>query len=189
MRFKFCGINFKISFLFTVYLALITVMDKTGEILYFFTSAAIHESAHLLTMCFLKSKPKAILLIPGGINIVGKHTASSFDDLLILLSGPVSNLICYFAFTGIFSSASLLLFVYNILPINGLDGGSILKILLTFIFNDSASKIILSILTIVFYSVLLIIFIHFFGVNEYYSIMIYSVYMISLLVLKKWLKE
>ncbi len=189
MHIKLLGINFKISFLFTVYLALITVLDKTGEILYFFIAAAIHESAHLLTMCFLKSKPKEILLLPGGINILAKGSAAAFDDLIILLSGPISNLICCFAFNGIFSYASLLLFLYNILPVNGLDGGSILHILLSLILKDSICNAIVNILTALFYLVLVILFLLFFGGNEYYSIIIYSVYMISVLFLKKLLKE
>lgn len=189
MNFEIFDVKIKISFLFTVYLALITVFDKTGEILYFFIAAGIHEAAHLLIMCLLKSKPKEILLVPGGINIVGNGLISSFDDLIILLSGPISNLICYFLFSGVFSSASLLLFIYNILPVKGLDGGSILQILLSFIFSDSICKTILNVLTAAFYSAILILFLYFFGDIEYYSLIIYSVYMISVFFLKKWLKE
>lgn len=189
LQIKLFGVRFKISFLFTVYLALITLFDKSGDILYFFAAALVHEAAHLLTMCFLNSKPMEILLIPGGINIIGKGATSSFDEFLILLSGPLCNLICFYSFNGTFSSVSLLLFAYNILPINGLDGGSMLRILLSEIFCESVCKMVINIFTVLFYACLICAFICFFGVGEYYSLIIYSVYMISVLFLKKLLKE
>lgn len=186
MKFKLFGIQFEISFIFTAVLALIAATDKTGDIIVFFVAALIHETAHLVTMMFLKSKPRKIKLIPGGINIVDESVKTPTEDILILLSGPVSNLICFIIFKDVFSVVSLLLFIYNMMPIIGLDGGRILSILISINFGVKASEKVLLTISIIFAILFILLFIYLFknGVKNY-SVLVFSLYLISTLFLKK----
>ncbi len=186
MKFRLFGVEFEISFLFTAALALIVATDKTGNIFLFFTAAAIHEAAHLVTMVILKSKPSGVKLIPGGINIVDNSAKTPLEDVLILVSGPLSNLICFFAFKNDFSAINLLLFIYNMLPISGLDGGRIVHIFFSALFGAAIADKCIIALTVSAAAVSALIFIYllFYGV-ENFSVLIFSLYLISTLFLKK----
>lgn len=186
MKFKLFGIEFEISFLFTAVLAVIVATDNTGNIYLFFFAAVIHEAAHLLTMVLLKAKPSAVKLIPGGINIVECSVKTSFEDIVILLSGPLANLICYFVFENDFSALNLLLFIYNMLPVNGLDGGRIVYIVISKFAKISVCDIALTTLTAFVSAVFVIAFIYLYlhGVQNY-SLLIFSLYIVSTIFFKK----
>lgn len=186
MKFKLFGIEFEISFLFTAVLALIVATDKTGNIFLFFAASAIHEAAHLFAMYFVKAKPSDVKLIPGGINIVDKSVKTPMEDILILASGPIANLICYFIFNNDFSALSLLLFIYNMLPISGLDGGRIAHILFSKLFSICTAGRLMTVLTVVASAAFALIFIYLLlnGI-ENYSVLIFSLYIISTIFFKK----
>lgn len=190
MSFKLFGIKFRVSFLFTAVLALMTATDKTGELYLFFLAAFIHEAAHLLLMCLLSSKPKEILLIPGGINIVQDGYLSNLKNILILIAGPIANLFCFFLFNDTFALINLLLFIYNILPLGGLDGGRILRTVLASNFNEKTVEIIMKSISIIFVIGFILLFLISLKVNTInLSILIFSLYIISSIFLKKRLKQ
>lgn len=190
MKFKIFGIEFEISFLFTVMLCVIILTDKSGTLHWFFLSSFIHEISHLITMSALKAKPSAIRLIAGGINIVDSNVKSNLSDMLILISGPLSNLMCFLIFKGEFSEMSLMLFIFNMLPIQSLDGGRILFIILISIMSYGKAEILLNFFTIVLSITLVLLFFYLlFEGEKNYSLLIFSLYIISSLFCKKVLKE
>ena len=84
-------------------------------------------------MCFLGAKPKEISLLMGTINIKNSKILTFGEEIVVLLAGPISNLIVYLfslAHNLNFSNTNLILFILNLLFIEGLDGGSILKLVL-----------------------------------------------------------
>lgn len=190
MKLKLFGIEFEVSFLFTAVLSLMLLTDKTGLMPYFLISAALHEAAHLTFMLIFKSKPSAIRFVAGGIHIAERNRDSAFEELIILISGPLINLICFFIFRGEFSLINLILFIYNILPVDGLDGGRIVETLLSGRINEnrvSKTITVTSLLTAM-------LFLFFFGLSLYYGIknytlIIFSFYLLTTLFLKKILKE
>ncbi len=186
MKFRLFGIEFEISFLFSAVLALIAATDRTGNIFLFFAAAALHEAAHLITMVILKTKPSAVKLIPGGINIVDDSVKTPLEDILILASGPIANLICFFVFRNDFSALNLILFVYNMLPISGLDGGRIAHIFFIKFFGAVIADRCITGLTVIAAAIFALIFIYLLlnGI-ENYSVLIFSLYIISTIFFKK----
>lgn len=160
--------------------------DKTGEIYLFFLAAAIHESAHFLALWFLGCRPKAVRLIPGGINIVDNSPKLLFADILILLSGPFANLICFLLFKGNFALINLLLFIYNALPFDRLDGGSILWLTVGHFYGTKTADRVIKYLTLIAVILLIILFFYllFEGIANY-SLLIFSLYLFSGIILKK----
>lgn len=186
MKFRLFGIEFEISFLFTALLAVITATDKTGDIYLFFAAAAVHEAAHLLVMICVDAKPKAVRLIPGGINIVDKTQKTSFEDIVILAAGPIANLTCFLIFKGDFCVLNLLLFIYNMLPVRGLDGGRIIQMILSYFLSFKTAEVFLNIITVLIGASFAAAFVWLYiRGTENYSVLIFSLYIISTVFLKK----
>lgn len=159
MKFKIFSTEINVSFFFMAVLTLALIIDKTGFILPVFLATALHEAGHLAAMFVLHCQPKIINLIPGSIQIVRGFGVRAQGEFFILLSGPLSNLLFaaiafmlyYFLkapFFISFSAVNLLIFAFNLLPVRGLDGGSILYLTLSKIVSSSKCEVILDILSL-----------------------------------------
>lgn len=167
-------------------LTVVFLTDSTGILLPFLGAAAIHECSHLFMMCILKSKPKSVRLIPGGINIEENGSNDLYEQLLILIAGPLANLLIFFIANNEFSMLNLLLFIYNMLPVKGLDGGRIVYIVCcTCLPSEKAEKIVsfLTVLIAIFFFGFFLV-LYFSGIKNY-SVLIFSLYIISGIFLKK----
>lgn len=141
MRFKLFGVEIQVSFLFSVVIALMLVMDKTGLALPTFIAAALHELGHMLAMWAAGCQPKKIRLAPACVQIVRGYPRKKYGELAIALCGPAANLSVYLTVRLIyigcggeqllnFALINLLLAAFNMLPVSGLDGGTALRLLL-----------------------------------------------------------
>ena len=154
MRFKIFGTEIYLSFLF---LGLITIMlatDKTGFMLPTIFAVVMHETAHLFAMWLLDCSPKRIKLIPASVQISTSFSKGYKNDILVSLSGPVINLVLfgtlyynYLCFenqaTINFALINLVFGIFNLLPVKGLDGGTVLlSILCKFMNIDRAVLIV-----------------------------------------------
>lgn len=191
MTFKAFGINFKISYIFSFALVIFIASDKTGNIIPFLLASFFHELGHLVCMKLLKAYPSEITLKLGTIQIVNKVITTNNETLLILLSGPVANLLLFLIFINfesykLFSIVNLALFLFNLLPIEGLDGGSILKLVLLLKCSPKKAENTLFIITLVF-SVALIFVFSFLLISgrANYSIPILILYLILPYIIKK----
>lgn len=191
MNFKAFGINFKISFVFTVFLAVFIATDKTGNIIPFLLATFFHELGHLICMHLLKAIPSEIILELGTIRIVEENITTKNETLLILLSGPLINLILFLIFINfnslkLFAIINLSLFLFNLLPIEGLDGGSILKLAISLKYKEKTAEKVLFIITLIF-SVTLIFAFTFLLMNKRvnYSIPILILYLLLPYIIKK----
>jgi len=132
--------------------------------LYIILSAVLHEIAHIYAMKKCGLDIKEIALKPFGINIKikdGKYIAYK-KEILIALAGPIANLlaaIIVFLFNifiyrfeaGVFIVVvNLLLAFLNLLPIDRLDGGEILKNLLLMKFEPYTVDKICYVTSIIF---------------------------------------
>ena len=131
--------TFTVSFPFLAIFTLLLFTDNNGTILYGIVAAAIHEFGHIVAMIIKKCTPKKISLRAFDINIVDNERVrrSYNDDIFILMAGPLANiffcLVFYiiYKFTGCVWLIKLIyedafIGVFNILPIESLDGGQIL---------------------------------------------------------------
>ena len=103
--------------------------------------AIIHELGHLLVGILLGMKPEKLEIIPVGIRVTFKTKIKQTNKLeikkiFVAIAGPVVNLILIYiaaiSKTNIISKinfiyANLLLVIINLVPIYPLDGGRILK--------------------------------------------------------------
>ena len=142
MSFNIGKLQVKISFFFTLVLALIILFD-TGFVLESFLAVCAHEGAHLLCMLVCGASAQAVRFEAFGILIERGEDALSFGkNIMIMLSGCAWNLVLFCALFCVylrdgsqvlsrFALINLALFFINILPVTGLDGGAVLSAVLT----------------------------------------------------------
>lgn len=137
MNFKVFGTQIYVSFLFAALITIMLCCDKTGLILPTFLAVFMHESGHLLMMWLLGCAPKEIRLIPASVQITRSFSGGYKNDLLIALSGPLVNLLACGLFYHLFlrfqrvgfwyfAVINLGIGLFNLLPVKGLDGGTVL---------------------------------------------------------------
>lgn len=150
---------------------LISCLSASFENFFFFFSIiVIHELGHLLMGVFLGWEVDKICFYPyGGVTKFNEDINRKLkEELLILVSGPIFQIIYFIIGYYLFSSLSfnyynLSILVFNLLPIYPLDGGRILNIILNYFFSFRTSYN----LSIVIAFVCSFFFIFYFVVNNY----------------------
>lgn len=169
-----------------IYIAL----DRTGYILPLIISVIAHETGHILCLMLFKCRLLKVKFLIGTLSVEYDNLPSDKARLVSLLCGPLTNLIISIMFylTGndIWFAVNFLTFVYNFLPISGLDGGEILEIVLEKFINHKLVSIIMSISTFV---VCLSFCIACFYFTYNFSFLILCFYLISLHIFKNILKD
>ncbi len=142
MRFRLFGTEFYVSFLFAAMLTAMLAADKTGIILPLLLAAAMHETGHLAVMWLLGCPPIRVRLVPAAVEITARLYCSRKSEIAVALAGPAVNLLlflCLFVnyrlsgseYSLVCALVSLLICAYNLLPVAGLDGGTVLYLLLS----------------------------------------------------------
>ena len=142
MKFRFLGTEIYVSFLFSAVITFVLVTDRSGLAVPTLFAAFIHESGHLLAMWASGSQPKAIRLIPASVQIIRDMPIKKGADALISICGPAANLVVFLSLLGNylifkneisfrFAVLNMIIAIFNLLPIYGLDGGDLLIIALS----------------------------------------------------------
>lgn len=168
MKIKLFGTEIYLSFLFFALLTVMLATDKTGFLLPTFFAVLMHEIGHLFIMWVLDCTPKSIRVIPASVQIVNSFSRGYKNDILIAFSGPLVNILLFSVlyynylcfkneFTLHFALLNLLIGIFNLLPVKGLDGGTILfSLLCKFIDIDRAAWIV-KIITVIFATAIIIL--------------------------------
>lgn len=167
MRFKLFGTEVYISFLFMGVITLMLCFDKTGLILPTLFAVFIHEFGHLFMMWATGEELKKIRLIPASVQIVSSFKGSYKKDVLVAVSGPMVNFIFFGVFyynyvcfgnrsVLLFSVLNLIIGIFNLLPVKGLDGGTVIYILVCRFCTPNKALWCLRILTAVLGAVTLV---------------------------------
>lgn len=160
MKFKFLGTEVYISFLFMAVVTIMLAIDKTGFMLPSLFAVIIHEAGHLFAMWVLDVAPKQIKLIPASVQITADITRRYKTDMAVSLCGPLTNLVLfgvlYFNFISFKNDAvlayaliNLIIGAFNLLPVTGLDGGTILFSVLARRMDYNRARCILRITTLI----------------------------------------
>ena len=133
LRIKDCEI--KINFYFFALLCVISFFDKSGMILFGILSALLHESGHLAAMLLIPGQsPSEVCLTPFGIRIKKAPLAEFMGgNLIVLASGSAVNLVLaalLFPFWRDLAALNFVMGIMNLLPVETLDGGGIISLLL-----------------------------------------------------------
>ncbi len=112
-------------------------------------AAALHEGGHLCVMLLVKRRVDAIRIYPFGVDIHAENgNTGYYDDLAVALAGVAVNLLAFLfclphlshSKVALFAGANLLLFFVNLFPIQLLDGGEALYILLLLHFAPDTAQ-------------------------------------------------
>lgn len=147
---------------FFYFFMLISCLSASFKNFFFFLSIiVVHELGHLGMGLILGWKVEGIYLYPyGGVTKFNEDiNRKLLEELLILISGPVLQIIYfilgYFLYnSSLFNYYNISILVFNLLPIYPLDGGRILNIILSYFVSFRTSyytSIIFSFLICLFF--------------------------------------
>lgn len=159
MSFSVLGVKFNVSVPFAVVVAFLLLMDNTSLMSASLFAVVVHEIGHLIVMKKQGVAPKSINFTAAGILICGNAFFSVKQGIVIALAGPISNIVftvCFYISGVLFKSDLLIIFaavqllvgLINLLPIKGLDGGTVL-INLFYRLNLKNADMILSLVSII----------------------------------------
>lgn len=191
MNIKILNYQIHIDFSLILFVTLLFFINKSFFIFSSILASLIHESGHLIALKNNSSSSNQLEFSLFKFNIIDKNRISKslHDDLIILLSGPIFNLVTFILFFAIskfynneklyfFAFENLFLFVFNLLPIIPLDGGQILFILLSSKIDFLLAQKIISIISLILiYITSLIGFFIFLSSKYNISILLFSLYM------------
>ncbi len=123
------------SFLFFIVMAIALGILEQFFILIFLVT--LHEMTHVLVARIFGIKTEQIILTPLGeiAFLESMEDLSLFKRALIVLSGPFTNIVIAFI-TGMYghhkiAAINIMLALFNLLPVNPLDGSRLVQILLS----------------------------------------------------------
>ncbi|MBQ6825170.1 MAG: hypothetical protein IJP34_00740 [Clostridia bacterium] len=159
MKFKLFGTKIYISFFFMAVFTVMLATDRTGLILPLFFAIIMHECGHLFCMWAEDVSLKQIKIIPSGIQIVSGFSGEYKKDIKVALCGPIVNIalfsILYFNYLSFgneqvlnYALLNLIIALYNLLPVKGLDGGTILYSVIARKSNINKAEITIKFITL-----------------------------------------
>lgn len=127
----------------------VTVFSPKGIGALTVLSALIHELGHIFAAKICSVGIERVTVYPFGADIRLRPSLRSYKtDLIIALSGPICNLILAYvgkslSFSDTFIICNLILASVNLLPIQGLDGGTALSAMLHLVFSEDICQTVL----------------------------------------------
>lgn len=190
MRFKIFGTDIYISFLFAAVIAFLLATDRTGLVIPTLFACLIHETGHLFAMWIRECQPKSIRLVPATVQITRDFACKPNSQGIIAVCGPAANiavflslLINYFIFKKesilVFALLNLIIAVFNLLPVSGLDGGTLLELLIARYTDANRAYSAVKIITALFAAAAFVVgFLMWFSGNFNLSVFIIAVYLV-----------
>jgi len=154
------GLELRISPVVAGILALMVMTDRSGVCFWTLLAAFLHEVGHLLAARLLKIPLGELRLGFLGARIEVRGRMLSYgEEWLLCSAGPLSSLFLavlgalfwdVFAAARLFSCASLLLGILNLLPIRTFDGGRMLECLLLGCLGARAAERVMGVCSFLF---------------------------------------
>ncbi len=114
---------------FVMFAIVLAALDQSGSVLPIVLAMAVHELAHVAAVRLCGGHVRALTLRFADLRICTDGLGYR-QELLVALAGPLVNLVCGAALgrrCAAFAAYSLLLGLYNLLPVWPLDGGRMVR--------------------------------------------------------------
>ncbi len=123
-------IKFELKFSFPAVLAVILLTDTEGTAFFCLLACGLHEMGHIAVMLLTGKPPEKISLYGGGIRLTG-----GLKTIPVIISGCSVNFLLFviFWFLGksydfkLFGMINLLTGIFNLMPIQPLDGYNLIE--------------------------------------------------------------
>ncbi len=151
MKFKLFGVRLCLSYPLAAGIALLLIFDPTGMAACCLAAAVCHELGHILAMKHYGTGVEKIRMSAFDVNItdVQQHKRGLKAELVICLAGVFVNFVLFLLTIAIYSWYNLYIFryfalsnlslcIFNALPVESLDGGNALELILQRNFSDKA---------------------------------------------------
>lgn len=145
MTFQIKNCSVHLNFYFFALACAVAFFDRSGLLLTGLLTALLHEAGHLAVMLVLPGQaPSEVCLTPFGIRIK-RRPLSEFarGGIIVLAAGSAVNLTLAAVtafFAPSFAAVNLAMGLMNLLPVDSLDGGGILKICLCRALDESLAE-------------------------------------------------
>ena len=137
---------FKIHPFYYVFAFISSITGNFKSFMIFTFIIFIHELGHLSMALILKWKVDKVLILPfGGVTLFNEDlNRPLFEEFLILICGPLFQLVFtyFFRSNSILVNYSIVLLIFNMLPIFPLDGSKFLNIFLNLFLSFKTSHIL-----------------------------------------------
>ena len=126
------GTRWSMGVPFLLLLTLLLMLEKSGTALLCVLASFLHEGGHIAALQLFGRPPKAVAVGVCGIRLVPHaRPLTSKRQAAVLLAGPLVNLVLAAVFAALHCApaavaAHAALGVFNLLPIEALDGGQLL---------------------------------------------------------------
>lgn len=143
MRFFIKGVEVKIDFLFAASVTLLMCFNTGDEIRCGILFSILHELGHLLAIIACGERPETVRFGIFGMTIIRKNdiTQDYKKEFITAISGPLMNFFLSLMLFGLYAPCreeillksaliSLVIGLFNIIPVFSLDGGRALESLL-----------------------------------------------------------
>lgn len=162
MKIKILNCTVHLSYPLAAALTLVFIIDTSGMCLCCCLAAVCHELGHIIAMKLQNTSVSSVKFSLFDINIkdMQKGSRSFWGELFVIISGPLINFILGLVFLFIYKFAeieyfkffaygNIALFTFNILPIDSLDGGNALMLILERNFSLKTADILLTIISFI----------------------------------------
>lgn len=153
MIFKIGKTVVKIEFPFFIVVALSLIFQKSS-VLDVLAFCALHELGHLAALLVCGGTPEKITVSYYGVGLKYDCPLGIAKTFLVLVSGVLVNIV--FAIVGVKRNINIALAVINLLPVYPLDGGRILKLVLSNVFGLNVGDKVLYVISAIIVVVLII---------------------------------
>ena len=155
MCFKLFGVKFILSYPLVAGLTLLLIFDPTGMAVCAVFASVCHELGHIVAMKFFGTQITKIKMSVFDINItdIQKFQRGIKAEIIITLAGIFVNIVLFLLSIMLYNSCRLYIFRYfalanlsiglfNALPVESLDGGNALQLVLQRNFSDRTVYIV-----------------------------------------------
>lgn len=198
MKIKLGKLKITLSLPLCCIMTAVILIDTSQTVILGCIAAVLHEMGHLMFMKYFDSFPNEIKITLFDIAIIdnGKGSRPLRQELPIVLGGVMMNLsfgaafgILYwyfhYDFMSVFAGANMLLLFYNLLPVDTLDGGQALYLMLSSkLSEETTDKIMLIVSLIVLLPCTIFGFLLLFRSKYNFTLLLTSLYLISMIFLK-----